>query len=103
MEDAADNELVPPSSSSTPPLLVHCTITINEVCAHYMDKVQEGWDEKFQDVQADAAYNQHLLQENQQAEEELAAGRAIVTEGGLAQQAALLESYSLGCQICLNR
>jgi hypothetical protein len=40
MEDAADDERAPPSSS-VPPLPVHCTITIDEARAHYMDMVQE--------------------------------------------------------------
>ena len=50
-----------------------------------MDRVRQMHEEQFQEAQADAAYNYHLLQEHLQAEEQIAAERA--------EQEALLDSY----------
>ena len=61
MEDASDDEPTPPSSSFVAPSPVHCTLTIGETRAHYMDMVRE---EKFREAQADANYNHSLLQEH---------------------------------------
>ena len=74
MEDASDDEpvtlsssSVAPSSSSTapsssaPPSPVHCTMTIGEACAHYMDMVRQ---EQSREAQAEANYNHNLLQEH---------------------------------------
>jgi hypothetical protein len=68
MEDAANNEPAPPSSSA-PPSLVHCTMTIRKACAQYMAMVQEEREKQFREAQADAAYNHHLLQEHLHAQE----------------------------------
>ena len=57
MEDGADDEPAP-QSSSAPPSPVHCSMTIGEARAHYIDVVRE---DQFWEAQADAAYNQHLL------------------------------------------
>ena len=74
-----------PTPSSTPSSLVHCTMTIGEARAQYMDRVRQMREEQFREAQADAAYNHHLLQEHLQAEEQIAAERA--------EQEALLDSY----------
>ena len=58
-----------------------------------MNIVLEGLDEQFWKAQADAAYNLQLLQEHQQAEEQLAVGRAIAPDTYVEEQATLLESY----------
>ena len=50
-----------PTHSSVPSSLVHCTMTIGEACAQYMDRVRQMREEQFQEAQADAAYNHHLL------------------------------------------
>ena len=63
---------------------VHCTMSIGEVHAQYMDTVRQKHEEQFWETQADAAYNHHLLQEHLQAEEQIA------MEG--AEQEALLDS-----------
>lgn len=44
MDDAADDEPAPPSSFA-PPALMHCTMTIGEARARYMDMVWEEWEE----------------------------------------------------------
>ena len=64
---------------------VHCTMTIGEARAQYMDMVRQKREEQFREAQADAAYNHHLLQEHLHAEEQIAAERA--------EQEALLHSY----------
>lgn len=66
MEDAVDDEPAPPSSSSPPPSPLHCTMTIGEARAYYMDMVRE---EQFREAHANIVYNHQLLQEHQQAEE----------------------------------
>ena len=73
-----------PTPSSAPSSPVHCTMTIGEARAQYMDRVRQMREEQFREAQADAAYNHHLLQEHLQAEEQIAAERA--------EQEALLES-----------
>ena len=60
-----------PTPSSTPSSLVHCTMTIGEARAQYMDRVRQMREDQFQETQADAAYNHHLLQEHLQAEEQI--------------------------------
>ena len=60
-----------PTPSSVPSLLVHCTMTIGEVCAQYMDTVRQKRQEQFREVQTDAAYNHHLLQGHLQAEKQI--------------------------------
>ncbi|KAE8771653.1 Sulfotransferase [Hordeum vulgare] len=62
MEDAIDDEPVPPSSSSAPRSLAYCTMTINEARAHYMDMMRDE-----REVQADIAYNFQLLWEHSHA------------------------------------
>ena len=47
-----------------------------------MDRERQMREEQFREVQADATYNHHLLQEHMQAEEQIAA-----------EQEALLDSY----------
>ena len=74
-----------PTPSSAPSLLMHCTMTIVEARAQYMDRVRQMHEEQFQEAQADAAYNHLLLQEHPQAEEQITAERA--------EQEALLDSY----------
>ena len=75
MENMLVDDLAPtPSSASSSP--VHCTMTIGEARAQYMDSVRQMRQEQFREVQADAAYNHHLLQEHLQAEEQIAAERA---------------------------
>ena len=74
-----------PTPSSAPSSPVHCTMTIGEAHAQYMDTVRQKHEEQFREAQADAAYNHHLLQEHLQAEEQIAAERA--------EQEALLDSY----------
>ena len=73
-----------PTPSSVPSSLAHCTMTIDEARAQYMDRVRQMREEQFQKAQADAAYDHHLLQEHLQAEEHIAAERA--------EQEALLDS-----------
>ena len=58
-----------PTPSSTPSSPVHCTMTIGEARAQYMDTMRQKREEQFWEAQADAAYNHHLLQEHLQAEE----------------------------------
>ena len=67
-----------PSPSSP----VHCTMTIDEAHAQYMDRVRQMREEQFREAQAAVAYNHHLLQEHLQAEEQITA-----------EQEALLDSY----------
>ncbi|KAE8802704.1 peroxisomal biogenesis factor 3 [Hordeum vulgare] len=74
---------------------MHCTMTIGEARAHYMDMVREERQEQFQKARVTAAYNHHLFQEHQQAEEHLSVGRVIMLESDLVEQAMLLESYTL--------
>src|SRR4051812_48754863 len=74
-----------PTPSSAPSLPVHCTMTIGEPRAQYMDTVRQKHQEQFREAQADAAYNHHLLQEHLQAEEQIPAEWA--------EQEALLDSY----------
>src|SRR4051812_6067498 len=74
-----------PTPSSAPSSPVHCTMTIGEARVQYMDTVRQKREGQFQEAQADAAYNHHLLQEHLQAKEQIDAGRA--------EQEALLDSY----------
>ena len=60
-------------------------MTIGEARAQYMDSVRQMRQEQFREAQTDAAYNNHLLQEYLQAEEQIAVERA--------EQEALLDSY----------
>ena len=60
-----------PTPSSAPSSPVHCTMTIGEARAQYMDTVRQKREEQFREAQADAAYNHHLLQEHLQAEEQI--------------------------------
>ena len=53
-----------PTPSSAPSSPVHCTMTIGEARAQYMDTVRHKRQEQFREAQADAAYNQNLLQEH---------------------------------------
>ena len=48
-----------PTPSSTPSSSVHCTMTIGEARAEYMDTVRQKRQEQFREAQADAAYNHH--------------------------------------------
>ena len=57
-----------PTPSSAPFLPVHCTMTIGEAHAQYMDTVRQKRQEQFWEAQADASYNHDLLQEHLQAE-----------------------------------
>ena len=70
-------------------------MTIGEAHAQYMDRMRQMHEEQLREVQADAAYNHHLLQEHLQAEE------LIATEW--AEQEALLDSYHSACEGCLER
>ena len=65
-----------PTPSSAPSSLVHCTMTMGEAHAQYMDTVRQIPKEQYREAQGDAAYNHHLLQEHLQAEEQTAAERA---------------------------
>ena len=73
-----------PTPSSAPSSLVHCTMTIGEARAQYMDRVRQMREEQFREAQADVAHNHHLLQEHLRAEEQIIAERA--------EQEALLDS-----------
>ena len=75
MENMVVDDPAPPPSYA-PSLPVHCTMTIGEAHAQYMDTVRQKREEQFREAQADAAYNHHLLQEHLQAEEQIAAERA---------------------------
>ena len=50
--------------SSMPSSLVHCTMTIGEARAQYMDTMRQKHEEQFREAHADNTYNHHLLQEN---------------------------------------
>ena len=50
-----------PTPSYAPSSLVHCTMTIGEAHAQYMDTVRQKCEEQFREAQADAVYNHHLL------------------------------------------
>ena len=63
MENMVVDDLAP-TPSSAPSSPVHCTMTIGEARAQYMDRVRQMPEEQFQEAQADAAYNHHLLQEH---------------------------------------
>ena len=63
MENMVVDDLAP-TPSSAPFSPVHCTITIGEARAQYMDTVRQMREEQFWELQADAAYNHHLLQEH---------------------------------------
>ena len=65
-----------PTPSSAPSSPVHCTMTIGEAHAQYMDSVRQMRQEQFREAQADATYNHHLVQEHLQAEEQVVAERA---------------------------
>src|SRR3989337_813201 len=52
-----------PTPSSVPSSPVHCTMTIGEAHAQYMDMVRQKHEEQFWEAQADAAYNHHVLKE----------------------------------------
>lgn len=84
-----------PTPSSVPSLPVHCTMTISEGHAQYMDMVRQKHQEQFWEAQADAAYNHHLLQGHLQAEEQIAAERV--------EHEALLDSYLSACEGRLER
>ena len=60
MDDAVEDE-PGPSSSPAPPSAVHCTMTIGEARAHYMDMVREEPEDMFREAHADAAYNLQLF------------------------------------------
>ena len=83
-----------PTPSSAPSSPVHCTMTIGEARAQYMDRVRQMREEQFREAQADAAYNHHLLQEHLQAEEQSTAERA--------EQEVLLDSYRSARKGCLE-
>ena len=53
--------------------------------------VREEREKQSREVQADTAYNHHLLQEHVQAEEQLGAGRAVTPDADHVEQQALLE------------
>ena len=59
-----------PTPSSAPSSSVHCTMTIGEARAQYMDRVRQMREEQFREAQGDTAYK-HLW-----AEEQIAAERA---------------------------
>ena len=86
MEDAADDELAPPSSSAS--LLVHATLASalhhyhRRGPCHYLYMVRE---EQFREAQVDATYNHQLLQEHLQEEEQLAAGRAVARSADMVE------------------
>ncbi|KAE8799918.1 hypothetical protein D1007_24665 [Hordeum vulgare] len=71
----------PPSSYVMPPLSAHCIMTIEVARSHYMDMVWEEGEEQFWEVQANAAYNHHHLQ----AEEQIHVGGAVVPDVDLAE------------------
>ena len=50
-----------PTPSCAPPSPVHCTKTIGEARAQYMDTVRQKREEHFREAQAAATYNHHLL------------------------------------------
>ena len=75
MENMVVDDLAP-TPSFAPSSRVHCTMTISEARAQYMDRVRQMREEQFREAQADAAYNHHLLQEHLQAEEQITAERA---------------------------
>ena len=50
-----------PTTSSAPSSPVHCTMTIGEARAQYMDMVMHMREELFREAHDDAAYNHHLL------------------------------------------
>ena len=83
-----------PTPSSAPSSPVHCTMTISEAHAQYMDMARQKREEQFREAQA-AAYNHHVLQDHLQAEEQIAAERA--------EQEALLDSYRSARKGCLER
>lgn len=62
MEDAADDEPVPPS------LPANAGITMGEARAHYMDMVLEEREALFRQAHADQEYNLCLLDEHRRAE-----------------------------------
>ena len=62
-----------PTPSPVPSSLVHCTVTIGEARAQYIDTVRQKREEQFREAQADATYNHHLLQEHLQAKEQITA------------------------------
>ena len=82
MENMVVDDPAPTPAPSSP---VHCTMTICEARAQYMDRVRQIREEQFREAQADATYNHHLLQEHLRAEEQIAAERA--------EQEALLNLY----------
>ena len=84
-----------PTPSSAPSSPVNCSMTISEARAQYMDTVRQMREEQFREAQAAAAYNNHLLQEHLQAEEQIAMERA--------EQEALLDSYHSACEGRLKR
>ena len=46
-----------PTPSSAPSSLVHCTMTIGEARAQYMDTVRQKREEQFREAQAGASYS----------------------------------------------
>ena len=60
MENMVVDDLAP-TPSSAPSSLVHCTMTIGEARAQYMGTVRQKRQEQFQEAQADATYNHHIL------------------------------------------
>ena len=75
MENMLVDDLAP-TPSSTPSSPVHCTMTIGEARAQYMDTVRQKREEQFREAQADASYSHHLLYEHLQAEEQIPVERA---------------------------
>ena len=49
-----------PTTSSAPSSSVHCTMTIGEARAQYMDRVRQMREEQFREARADAAYNHQI-------------------------------------------
>ena len=68
MENMVVDDLAP-TPSSAPSSPVHCTMTISEARAQYMDRVRQMREVQSREAQADAAYNHHLLEEHLEAEE----------------------------------
>src|SRR3954462_11837602 len=82
-----------PTPSSTPSSSVHCTMTIGEARAQYMDSVRQMRQEQFREVQADAAYTHHLLQEHLQEEEQIAAEQEVLLDSYRSARKGRLERW----------
>ena len=83
MENMVVDDLAP-TPSFVPSSPMHCTMTIGEARAQYMDTVRQKHEEQFLEAQA-VAYNHHVLQELLHAKEQITVERA--------EQEALLDSY----------